>query len=65
MKNLNNWLDRPWTNRTYLKWCCVGAIIGATLNAIYMAWFYRDEIVKRLNNRYGFFEKKVIKEEDP
>jgi hypothetical protein len=52
MRKINNWLDKPWTNRTYLK---------LSFWAILASWVISLLMMRKINRDFGIEKEKPKK----
>lgn len=67
MKKISNFMDRPWTWRTYCKLCGVIAAIYAVLIAASAVYVYWEEIVKtweRVCQKFKNWFRRVFRKEE-
>lgn len=55
MRKINNWLDKPWTNRTYLK---------LSFWAILASWVISLLMIKKIDRDFGIEKPKKTKEKN-
>lgn len=60
-----NWLDRPWTTRSYLKLMGISTAIGIGVFVIEVIWMFRDSIADCFEEKFSFKKKEPTMEEDP
>lgn len=66
-RKISSFMDRPWTWRTYLKCCGVGAAIYAVAVAGVAVYTYWEEIVeagKRVIHRFKNWFRRVFRKEE-
>lgn len=66
-RKISSFMDRPWTWRTYLKCCGVGAIISFLIGMAWVVYCYWDEVVdtyERVSHKFKNWFRRVFRKEE-
>lgn len=60
-----NWLDRPWTTRSFLKFMGISTAISVGIAMIEIAWIFRGNTAGQFDEKINRTKKEPSMEEDP
>lgn len=67
-KRMNDWMDKPFTNRSYLTWFGIVMAIYAVIIAIWGVVLFWDDIVEKIKKPFkalkDFFTVRVVIHKD-